>query len=156
MTRDLLRHSLATVAYRGGRTLRDAPPDFSVFRAAPGSRSAGEILAHMSDLLDWSLSLVRGPQAWHNSTPAAWEQDTARLFTSLAAFDAALASGSTIECSDEQLFQGPIADLLTHIGQIAMLRRLAGAPIRAENYLEADITKGRVGADQAAPRYEFG
>ena len=99
---------------------------------------------------------MRGPQAWHNSTPATWEQDTARLFTSLAAFDAALAAGSTIECSDEQLFQGPIADLLTHIGQIAMLRRLAGAPIRAENYLEADITKGRVGADQAAPRYEFG
>ena len=155
MNRELLRHSLATVAYRGGKALRDAPPDFSAFRAAPGSRSAGEVLAHMGDLLDWGVSIVRGAQAWQNAPPQSWDADVDRFFKGLAAFDAALASAGDIACSDGQLFQGPVADLLTHIGQIGMLRRLAGSPVRPENYLIADITSGRVGSDQPAPRYEF-
>ena len=108
MTRDLLRHSLATVAYRGWQDPARRASRLQRVRAAPGSRSAGEILAHMSDLLDWSLSLVRGPQAWHNSTPATWEQDTARFFTGLAAFDAALASGSTIEMLGRTTLSGPL------------------------------------------------
>jgi len=156
MSRELLRHSLATVAYRGGKTLRDVPPGFSTCRAAPGSRSAGEILAHMGDLLDWTMSLVRGAQAWYGSAPGPWDQDVARFFSGLAAFDAALASGSPIETPDEQLFQGPVADLLTHIGQIALLRRLAGAPVRSENYLIADIVAGQVSPSQPPPRLEFG
>jgi hypothetical protein len=154
MNRELLRHCLATVAYRGGKALRDAPPDFSGVRPAPSSRSAGEILAHMGDLLGWGASIVRGAQTWHDSTPQEWSADVARFFSGLAAFDEALAS-DTSGGSDEELFQGPIADLLTHIGQIGMLRRLAGSPVRPENYLAAEITVGRVGLDQPAPRYEF-
>ena len=53
------------------------------------------------------------------------------------------------------MFQGPIADALTHIGQIGMMRRMAGAPVRGENYFKADIAAGRVGAEQSAPRFEF-
>jgi len=154
MNREMLRHCLATVAYRGNKALREAPPGFSSVRPGPGSRSAGEILAHMADLLDWGASIARGAQTWENSTPQEWSADVARFFKGLAAFDEALAS-DTSAGSDKELFQGPIADLLTHIGQIGMLRRLAGSPVKAENYAAAAITAGRVGADQPAPRYEF-
>jgi hypothetical protein len=155
MNRDLLRHTVATVAYRGGKAVRGAPPGFEAFRAAPGSRSAGEILAHVGDLFDWALSLARGAHVWHVSAPQTWEQDVNRFFAALAAFDTELAAPRPLGCSEGALFQGPVADALAHVGQIAMLRRLAGSPVRAENYFKAEIQVGRVGADQAAPRVEF-
>jgi hypothetical protein len=141
--KDLLRHAVATVAYRGGKAVRDAPAGFSTSRAADGSRSAGEILAHVGDLFDWALSLARGAQAWHDSAPLAWDAEVARFFTSLEAFDAYLASDQPVAAPLERLLQGPIADALTHVGQLAMLRRLAGAPIRGENYFKADIVPNR-------------
>jgi hypothetical protein len=152
--RDLLRHTLATLAYRGGKTLRDAPATFAGFRAGEKTRTPAEILAHVGDLLDWALSLVKGKQAWNSSQPLPWDQEVQRFHTGLAALDTFLAS-SVAACPAEKLFQGPIADALTHIGQIAMLRRLAGSPVRPENYFQAGITAGRVGADQAAPAQEF-
>lgn len=154
MSQDFLRHTLATLGYRGGKALRDAPATFSSFRASPGSRSAGEILAHIGDLLDWGVSLARGAEAWHNSPPRDWQADVTRFFDGLSALDKELASGAA-RCPAEKLFQGPIADALTHVGQLSMMRRLAGAPVRGENYAVADIAAGRVGADQAAPRREF-
>ena len=153
--RDLLRHTVATLAYRGGKTLRGAPETFGAFRAAPKTRTPLEILAHVGDLLDWALSIAQGKQAWHDSTPLSWDQESARFFAALAAFDACLASGQPLGSPAEKLFQGPIADALTHIGQIAMLRRLAGSPVKGENYFRANITIGRVGAEQAAPVREF-
>jgi hypothetical protein len=151
-----LRHALATLAYRAAKPLRDAPPDFSGFRAAPGSRSAGEILAHLGDLLDWALSIARGKERWHNSKPRLWPQDAGRFFAALAALDAYLASGAALHAPPERLFQGAIADSFTHVGQISMLRRLAGAPVRGENYYVAVIEIGRTGSDQNAPVFEFG
>jgi hypothetical protein len=150
---DMLRHTVATLAYRAGKVLRAAPPEFANFRPAPGSRTAGEILAHMGDLFDWANSIADGRQQWQNSPPAAWDEGVARFFTALEGFDRRLAAG----CKEpaEKLFQGPVADALTHTGQIAMLRRLAGCPIRAENYHCADIAAARVGAEQAAPVMEF-
>ena len=150
----LLRHTLATLAYRGGKALRGAPAGFTDFRPAPGSRSAGEILAHIGDLLDWGLSLARGKQAWNDSKPRSWDEDTARFFAGLKAFDDYLASNESREPA-AKLFQGPIADAFTHVGQIGMLRRLAGGPVRGENYHKADIQPGRVGAEQAEPKREF-
>ena len=155
MSDDLLRHTVATLAYRAGKALRDAPPSFGAFRAAPDSRSAGEILAHVGDLLDWALSLVQGRETWNNSSPSDWNADVARFFDALTTLDGALAAASPRGCSAEQLFQGPIADALSHVGQIAMLRRLAGVPVRGENYVVAGISAGRVGPDQETPRYEF-
>jgi len=151
----LLRHTVATVAYRGGKAVRGAPAEFSAFRAKEGSRSAGEILAHVCDLYDWALSIARGSQTWKNSTPQRWEQDAARFFDALGMFDAALAERELPPETVQRLFQGPVADSLTHVGQIAMLRRLAGAPVAGENYFVAEIAAGRVGAAQAAPRKEF-
>jgi hypothetical protein len=153
--RALLRHTLATLAYRGRKAVADPPAGFAEFQASATSRSPGQILAHIGDLFDWALSLADGEQRWHDSPPLSWNEETARFFEALRKFDQRLASDTPLGCPAEKLFQGPVADALTHIGQIALLRRLAGAPVRAENYLQADITAGRVGADQSPPRREF-
>ena len=153
--RDMLRHTLATLAYRSRKAVTNPPAGFSDYSVGPGSRTPGQILAHMRDLFDWALSMAQGEQRWSNSTPAEWDADCARYFASLAAFEAHLASDMPLGHPAKMLFQGPIADALTHTGQLTMLRRLAGGPIRGENYAKADIRAGRVGADQAAPRMEF-
>ncbi len=153
--RTLLRHTLATVAYRGGKAVRDAPEGFAGFKVGDSSRTPGQILAHIGDLYDWALTMAEGPQRWNNSTPLEWDDECARFFSALKRFDERLASDKPLACTVEQLFQGPVADSLAHIGQIAMLRRLAGAPVRAENYAKADITTGRVGPEQTRPRMEF-
>jgi hypothetical protein len=153
--RDLLRHTVATLAYRGGKAVRNAPPEFAEFHAGTKTRTPVRILAHVGDLLDWALAMARGKHEWHDSAPLPWEAEVNRVFAGLEAFDAYLASDSPLGLPPEKLFQGPIADALTHIGQIAMLRRLAGAPVKGENYFRAEITAGRVGADQAAPVQEF-
>jgi hypothetical protein len=151
----LLRHTVATLAYRGGKAVRGAPASFRDYRAGDASRSAGEILAHVGDLLDWALSHARGKQVWQNSKPLPWDEEVARFHAALARLDERLASPEPIGCPEERLFQGPIADALWHVGQIAMLRRMSGAPIRGENYYVADIEAGRVGADQARSKVEF-
>jgi hypothetical protein len=154
-TRSFLRHTLATLAYRGGKTLRGAPPEFASFKADPTSRTPAQILAHIGDLMEWMLSLAKGKQAWHNSEPLAWEDEVARFHRTMGDVDAYLASDEPLHDAPEKLFQGPIADALTHVGQLAMLRRLSGAAMKGENYHRADIAAGRVGAEQAAPRREF-
>ena len=153
--RDLLRHTLATLAYRGGKVVRDAPPEFATFRLGAKSRTPVEILAHIGDLLDWALTIAKGAQKWNDATPGTWEQESARFFAGLAALESLLASNTQLACAPEKLFQGPIADALTHVGQISMMRRLAGSPVRGESYFKADIRAGRVGSDQSAPAYEF-
>ena len=153
--RQLLRHTLATIAYRGGKAVRNAPQGFSVFHASEGVRTPGQILAHICDLMDWGLSMANGKREWHDSKPQHWEKEVERFFASVKNFDDYLASAAPLQAPVEKLFQGPVADALTHIGQIAILRRLAGEPIKAENYYKAEITIGRVGADQAVPKLEF-
>ncbi len=152
---DLLRHTVATVAYRANKALRNAPPEFASYRAGAGGRTPIEILAHMGDLFDWALKLADGSHEWHNATPLPWDQEVARFFAALEAFDQRLSSGQPLGFPAAQLFQGPIADALTHIGQIAMLRRMAECKIPGENYLKAKIAVGRVGADQHPPQVEF-
>ncbi len=153
--RQFLRHSVATVAYRGGKALRGAPDHFASFHIGDKTRTPAQILAHMGDLFDWALSIAQGKQTWHDSTPLPWHAEVERFFAALKEFDDYLASGEPLHGSAEALFQGTVADALNHIGQLAMLRRLAGSPIKGENYFKADIAAGRVGPDQSAPRREF-
>ena len=153
--RELLRHAVATLAYRGAKAMRGAPENFSSFTCGSGCRSAGAILAHIGDLLDWALSMADGSRQWHDSKPQSWDQDVKRFHAALAAFDAYLASDKPLQAPVEKLFQGPIADALTHVGQIAVMRRLAGSPVKGENYFAADISSGRVGPEQVAPKREF-
>src|ERR1035441_10883040 len=142
----MLRHTVATLAYRGGKALRGAPAEF----AAYGSRTPGEILAHVCDLFDWALTIADGKEAWHNSQPRAWEADVARFFAGLVAFDRRLGSGVPLCVEPERLFQGPVADALTHGGQIAILRRLAGSPVRGGENFPAAVAAGRVGREPEA------
>ncbi|MDR3754740.1 MAG: hypothetical protein P4K93_13885 [Terracidiphilus sp.] len=150
---DLLRHTLATLAYRTSRALENAPESFANFDGA--GRRPVQILAHMGDLFDWALSMAQGKPAWHNSETLAWPEEQQRFFAALGAFDQYLASDAPIQAPVERLLQGPIADALSHAGQLAMLRRLAGAPIRGENYYVASITVGQVDAAQPAPVKTF-
>lgn len=151
--RDFLRHTLATLAYRTARALENAPDSFADFSSA--GRRPIQILAHMGDLLHWALSMAQGNPAWRVAQPLAWPQEQQRFFAALSAFDAFLASSVPVQAPVERLFQGPIADALTHAGQLAMLRRLAGSPTRGENFYVAAIAAGQVGPLQPEPVKPF-
>ncbi len=153
--REFLRHAVATLAYRGGKVIRDAPEGFAAVRACETCRSAGEILRHIGDLLEWALWLAKGERRWRDGAVQSWGADVDRFFEGLRLLDEYLASDAPLGFPPEQIFQGPIADAINHVGQIATLRRLAGSPIRGENYFVAAITPGRVGAEQSAKRVEF-
>ena len=152
-----LRHSLATLAYRAGKTLRGTPAEFGEYRANASSPRVVEILAHMGDLMDWVLTQAKGDIRWHNSTPLAWNDEIARFYRSLGAVEEVLASGAELGYEPGRMFQGGIADALTHTGQLAMLRRLSGYKMKGESYARADIEAGRVGLEQVPPdpRAEF-
>ena len=150
--RGMLRHTLATLAYRAGKAVRDVPEGFGDFRASPTSRTPSQILAHVCDLMDWALTQARGQQAWANTTPGTWASDTSRLFSAMRALDDYLASDKPLGYEPGQIFQGAIADALTHVGQINFMRRLFGNPVRGENYFQADITTGSVCVQQSATR----
>jgi hypothetical protein len=151
--RELLRHTLAALAYRATRALEDAPEAFAKFEGC--GRKPIQILAHMGDLFDWALSAVQGRERWHNSAPLPWPEEKKRFFTTVQALDSYLASDAPLHASAEALFQGPIADALTHVGQLAMQRRLCGCATRGENFFVAKIDVGQVGSEQAAPVQPF-
>jgi len=153
--RELFRHVLSTLAYRGAKAVRNAPEDFAEFQAGEGVRTPGQILSHVGDILDWAQLIAAGQQKWQDSKPLPWDQEVARFFVALTKLDNFLASSEPVQAPLEKLFQGPIADALTHVGQIAILRRLARAPLKGENYYAAEIETGRLGLDQAKPKREF-
>jgi hypothetical protein len=153
--REYLRHTVATLAYRGHKAVRDAPEGFGSVRVCATTRSAVEILAHIGDLLDWALSLAQGREAWQTASPGSWDREAERFSVGLQNLDDYLRGGEPLGCSAEKLFQGPIADALGHVGQLATLRRYSGSPVRGENYFLAEISAGRVGSDQALARFEF-
>jgi hypothetical protein len=150
-----IRHLLATIAYRAAKVLRDAPPAFGSTSPASSVRPPVQIVAHMGDLMDWGLTIARGDYVWKPQGSDSWETEVPRFFAGLSALDEQLATGALPEGAGEKLIQGPLADALTHVGQLAMLRGIAGAAIRPESYAKAEIVAGRVGLDQAAPRREF-
>jgi len=153
--RQLLRHTIATLAYRGGKAVSSVPDGFDVFRVNETTRTPIQILTHIGDLFDWALSIARGQETWHNAKLQSWDAEVERFFAVIKAFDDYLASDNELACTAEKLFQGPIADALTHVGQINLLRRMAGGPVKGENYFVAEIESGRVGPDQSKKRTEF-
>jgi hypothetical protein len=154
-TRRLLRHTVATLAYRAGKVLRDAPADFAAFRLTPTSRSALEIVSHMVDLLGWAERLAHGEYRWEARRVDDWTTATDQFFAGLETLDAALADVTLAPYPADVMFQGPIADALAHVGQLAMMRGVLGEPIRPESYARATIEAGRVGREQAPPVREF-
>jgi len=153
--RDMLRHSLAVIAYRCGKTVRDAPQAFVDFHAGHNVRTPLEILAHIGDLLAWALSMAKGQPVWHPAEALPWPEEVQRFFDSLKSFDDYLAGSSELRAPPPKILQGPVADALQHVGQLAMLRRLSGTPIHGEDFYNADIAAGRVGPQQPPPKFEF-
>jgi hypothetical protein len=153
--RALLRHTVATVAYRGGKAVRGAPATFVAYSADGSPRTPAKILAHIGDLFDWALTQAKGAEVWTDSAPLEWDHEVDRFFSTLQRFDDYLASDALLATAPELLFQGAVADALAHVGQLAMLRRLAGAKMKSENYSRAVIVAGRVGPEQTLPRKEF-
>ncbi len=155
--RELLRHTLATLAYRAAKTMRGAPASFADFRAPGAGSTPLSIVTHMGDLFDWALSMANGAGKWNSATPQAWDAECARFFTSLKAFDERIASDEPLGYEMTRLVQAPVADALTHTGQLAMLRRLSGNPMKGESYNRADIVIGRISLEQTPPdpKFEF-
>lgn len=153
--RTFFRHALATLAYRAAKPLRDAPPGFAAFPPGGTARTAAQIVAHLGDLLEWAASAAEGAPQWRPLPSTSWGADVDRFYAAIARLDARLASDAEFAVPIARVFQGPIADAFTHVGQLSLLRRQAGAPVRGENYFVADIQPGRVGVDQPPPVREF-
>src|SRR6266513_3167909 len=130
LKRELLRHAFATLAYRGGKAVRNAPANFADYRCGETSRMPGQILAHIGDLLDWGLSIARGKQTWRDSGVQNWNQDVERFFSGLKAFDDFLASDHPLDAAPEKLLQGPIADALTQLWQIGNVAPNGGGSVK--------------------------
>lgn len=149
--RHALRHALATLAYRAARPLRDAPATFPFLEVGNGVRTPLKIVAHMADLMAFAKATLEDRRPARGGGPAAWEDEVGRFFSGLEALDGALAGGAGGGETLERLLQGPVSDALTHVGQLALLRRVAGSPIRGESYHRAAIEVGRVERDQPPP-----
>jgi hypothetical protein len=149
-----VRQLAATLAYRAAKVLRDVPPSFATYSCGDSTRTPVRIVAHMGDLMAWGVSIAKGGYEWKPAGGSDWNADVERFFSGLAELDAALADES-FNGSIDKLIQGPLADALTHVGQLAMLRGMAGVAVRPESYARAAIVAGRVGRDQEAPKAEF-
>lgn len=144
LKRELLRHLVAALTFRARIAISDAPESFAAFRIEETVRTPAEILAHLGDLLEGSLYLMKGELVYLNSPPLAWKEESRRFFAAAKDFDAFLASDAHPQQPVEKIVQGPIADALTHVGQIVMLRRAAGAPVREESYFTAEIAAAEI------------
>jgi hypothetical protein len=152
--RHALRQLAATLAYRAAKVLRDVPPSFGSFTCGESTRTPARIVAHMADLMSWGVSIAKGGYVWKPGGGDDWNAEVARFFDGLAELDGALAA-EPFTGSVDKLIQGPLADALTHVGQLAMMRGMAAIPVRPESYAKAAIVAGRVGLDQDPPRAEF-
>lgn len=150
-SRRLLQHFLAALAYRTQKALRDAPPDFGEFRAAPTARTPFELLWHMTGLIGYARTMFHGGD-FAPPRLASLSEEIARFHELLAALSRDFADSSlTARIRDEQFLQGPLADAMTHAGQLAFMRRLHGHPVPSENFIFASIDASNVGPQQALP-----
>ena len=147
----MLRHFLAALAYRTQKALRDAPPDFGDFRAAPGVRTPRQLMRHMTSVLGYARTFYVGGTFEADELPSL-DAEVARFHEMLESLGAVIDASEPAGVTPEQLLQGPLADAMTHAGQLALLRRLAGAPVPAENFLKADVRAENLGATQPEPR----
>jgi len=154
--RTVLRHVVATLAYRAAKVMRGVPVEFAARTFGDASRRPVHIVAHLADLMAWAITLVHGESVWKAGGTDDWSLETRRFFDGLAALDRDLSETVSLPTdSIEKLIQGPLADALTHVGQLALLRGMAGIPVRPESYARADIVVGRVGMEQAPAGREF-
>lgn len=150
-TRSLLQHFLAAIAYRTQKALCDAPPHFADFRAGANTRTPHELVWHMTRVVGYARTMLRGGEFKPPAMPT-FAGEVERFHATLAALHQDLGNASLeAQITDEQFLQGPLADVMTHAGQLAMLRRLAGAPVPSENFIYARIQTDNVSARQPPP-----
>ena len=150
--RKLLNHFLAALAYRTQKALRDAPEDFGSFRAGDGVRTPAELVRHMTSVLGYARTHFIGGRYWPEPLESL-QEEIDRFHEVLGLLAQHLRDGDPLAegMSEERLLQGPFSDAMTHAGQLALLRRLAGAPVPPENFIVAEIEPNRLGTDQAQP-----
>jgi hypothetical protein len=147
--RSLLRHFLGAIAYRTQKALRGAPESFSEFRAGANVRTPHELIWHMTGVLGYARTLFLGG-VWRPEQMPSFGDEMQRFHDVLEDLGRLLRK-ETPELAAEALLQGPLADAMTHVGQLAMLRRLAGSPVAPENFVRAKISSANLGPDQPAP-----
>jgi hypothetical protein len=150
--RKLLTHFLAALAYRTQKALRDAPESFGSFRVVDGVRTPAELVRHMTSVLGYARTHFIGGRYWPESLESL-EDEVERFHEMLGLLAQHLRNGDELRegMTEERLLQGPFSDAMTHAGQLALLRRLAGAPVPPENFIVAKIESDHLGPDQAAP-----
>jgi hypothetical protein len=151
--RELLLHFLAAIAYRTQKAVREAPSSYPEFAAGLGARTPVQIIRHMTSLMGYAETLFRGGA--YPFVPEAlptFAEEVARFHEMLGRVGELLQSPAMLRgISTEQLLQGPLADAMTHVGQLALLRRLSDSPVRGENFVFAHVRADQLGVDQAAP-----
>jgi hypothetical protein len=149
--RQLLRHFLAAIAYRTQKALRDTPEPFADFRVMPGVRTPHELLLHMTSVLGYARTFFIGGE-WHPKKMPTFGEEILRFHEMLESLGQHLDAATHFrETTPEKMFQGPFSDVMTHVGQLAMLRRLFGSPVPPENFIVATIDPRNLGTDQAEP-----
>ena len=149
--RALLRHFLAALAYRTQKALRGAPESFGTFQAGNQVRTPAELVRHMTSVLGYARTFFEGGRYWPDPLPDL-DSEVVRFHSMLEDLARHLVAGTELKgTTEERLLQGPFADAMTHAGQLAMLRRLSGAPVRPENFVKADVDPDNLGPDQAEP-----
>lgn len=147
----LLQHFLAALAYRTQKALRGAPPEFASFRAAPKVRTPHELIRHMDGVLGYSRTFFIGG-AYRAPEFPDFRAAIAHFHETLADVALHIERGTDLrEVTPEILLQGPFSDAMTHAGQIALLRRLAGHAVPPENFVFAEINVKNLGPDQPLP-----
>lgn len=146
----MLRHFLAAIAYRAQKALRDAPDSYADFDAGMHVRTPHELVRHMTGVLGYARTLFSGG-VWRPPMLPSFREEVARLHDVIEDLGRLIERGGEPSIRPEQLLQGPLADAMTHVGQLAMLRRLAGAPVAPENFVFAKVDANNLGADQPPP-----
>ena len=143
-TTRILRHLVATIAFRASRALRDTPEDFESVRLAEGGMTARELLLHLSNVMSFALATVSGTERIRHDA-VKWPQEVERFYSLLAQIDTRLAEGASVLAGmDLKLVQGPLADALTHVGQLHAMRRMTGSPVPPTNYIQVEVQAGRI------------
>jgi hypothetical protein len=150
--RALLTHFLAALAYRTQKALRGAPDNFGSFRIKDGVRTPSELVRHMTSVLGYARTFFVGGSYWPDPLPTL-SDEIERFHQMIELLAQHLRNGDSFlnDITEERLLQGPLADAMTHAGQLAMLRRLVGDPVPPENFIVAQIKSDSLGIDQADP-----
>ena len=148
----MLQHFLAALAYRTQKALRSAPADFGEFRAGINVRTPRELVWHMTSVIGYARTMLHGGAFAPPPMPGFAEEIDRFHATVEALRDDFSNPALDAQITDEQFLQGPLADAMTHAGQLAILRRLAGNPVPSENFIFAEIRAENVSAVQPEPK----